>query len=344
MIEEPLIPISYANPPLEALQSAGYSRLQVFRNAGLTLRDAAVHDPELELPARDFTRLYGYAFRLLEATTSVRPDRSLMEKEVVDLLCYCLITCSDLQQVIERASAFCRAIGPLGAGLTSNNCGTTIRLDIDFRRRTQDRAAMLVALAGISMLHQLFAWLIGQRIRLTEISLRCPAAEKPLLFSDIFGVPLHYGRAQDSLCFSSRYLTQPVVRSYQDLQGVIDYFPFDLHFCGKTDGTLAEKLRAFLSSTLYRNQPLPTLNTCAQLFQMSTTTLRRRLRDEGANYSNLRAISQQQHAEYLLRSSDQPIEEIARLTGFSDDRAFRRAFHAWSGMNPSQFRRRYPRN
>ena len=97
---------------------------------------------------------------------------------------------------------------------------------------------MLVALAGISMLHQLFAWLIGQRIRLTEISLRCPAAEKPLLFSDIFGVPLHYGRAQDSLCFSSRYLTQPVVRSYQDLQGVIDYFPFDLHFCGKTDGTL----------------------------------------------------------------------------------------------------------
>jgi len=343
VIAEPLIPISYANAPLEALEAlecAGHNRLQVFRDAGLTLPDAAVHDPELELPARDFTRLYGYAFRRLEAATSLRPEQSLMEKEVVDLLCYCLITCSDLQQVIERASAYLRAIGPLGAGLTASNCGITVRLDINFRRREHDGAAMLVAVAGMSMLYQLFCWLIGQRIRLIEFSLRYPTPERKPLLADFLDVPIQYGQAQDSLCFPSRYLAQPVVRSCQDLQGVIDYFPFDLHFCGKTDGTLAGRLRAFLSSTLQRNQPLPTLNTCAQLFHMSTTTLRRRLRDEGVGYANLRGMCQQQHAQYLLSCSDQPIEEIARLTGFGDDRAFRRAFRARSGLSPSQFRSR----
>ncbi|MEM9062185.1 MAG: AraC family transcriptional regulator ligand-binding domain-containing protein [Pseudomonadota bacterium] len=55
--------------------------------------------------------------------------------------------------------------------------------------------------------------------------------------------------------------------------------------------------------------------------------------------------ARQSAAEALLAGEDTPIETIATLLGFSDDRAFRRAFKRWTGQNPSGFRnaRRYKR-
>ena len=43
-------------------------------------------------------------------------------------------------------------------------------------------------------------------------------------------------------------------------------------------------------------------------------------------------------ARKLLRSTDEPIEHIVYLTGFSEPSTFYRAFKRWSGMTPVQYR------
>ena len=46
------------------------------------------------------------------------------------------------------------------------------------------------------------------------------------------------------------------------------------------------------------------------------------------------------HAKEKLRNSQMPITEIAESLGYSDAAHFTRAFHRWSGVSPSVFRKK----
>ena len=103
--------------------------------------------------------------------------------------------------------------------------------------------------------------------------------------------------------------------------------------------TSAQQVRAFLNAALAQQQPLPGSAEIAQILDISDTTLRRRLREEGTSYLALREQSLREAAEYQLRNTDRDIEQIAGALGFSDGTAFRRAFHRWTGQAPSKLRR-----
>ena len=48
--------------------------------------------------------------------------------------------------------------------------------------------------------------------------------------------------------------------------------------------------------------------------------------------------SRRQLAEHLLSKSQYPLNEIAFLTGFSEQSAFNRAFKRWAGTTPRSYR------
>ena len=78
----------------------------------------------------------------------------------------------------------------------------------------------------------------------------------------------------------------------------------------------------------------------ARKLGMSVATLRRKLDDEGSSFS---AVLDELRRELALRYSRQPepsVSEIAFLLGFSDLRAFGRAFKRWHGAAPTEFRDR----
>ena len=54
--------------------------------------------------------------------------------------------------------------------------------------------------------------------------------------------------------------------------------------------------------------------------------------------SEIKEHSRRSLAEAYLKQSHSTIEEIAYQLGFSEARAFRRAFVQWTGMSPQQFR------
>lgn len=71
---------------------------------------------------------------------------------------------------------------------------------------------------------------------------------------------------------------------------------------------------------------------------MSERTAQRIASAGGATVGALVAETRRTTAETLLTEGSMSIEAIATLIGFSDDRAFRRAFRRWTGSSPSQFR------
>lgn len=73
---------------------------------------------------------------------------------------------------------------------------------------------------------------------------------------------------------------------------------------------------------------------------LNVRTLQRRLRQEGEGFAALRSRARMQVASTLLKDPALAIDDVSTRLGFSDRRAFTRAFTRWIGMTPSEFRRK----
>jgi len=76
----------------------------------------------------------------------------------------------------------------------------------------------------------------------------------------------------------------------------------------------------------------------AKKLAMGVTTLRRKLEEEGTTFSNIVDDLRKELAERHLAASHISVSEVAFLLGFSDVRAFGRAFRRWTGQSPTEFR------
>jgi AraC-like DNA-binding protein len=81
------------------------------------------------------------------------------------------------------------------------------------------------------------------------------------------------------------------------------------------------------------------LTVIAQHMGLSPRTLQRRLKDEGITFQALYDACRQQVAQDQLQR-DTDIETIAAMLGYSEPANFYRAFRAWTGVSPSEFRKR----
>ena len=70
---------------------------------------------------------------------------------------------------------------------------------------------------------------------------------------------------------------------------------------------------------------------------MSTRTLQRRLTEQGISFQRLLEERRELAHHYLLHSSLE-LNETADLLGYEDATSFFRAFHAWEGTSPGQWR------
>jgi AraC-like DNA-binding protein len=102
------------------------------------------------------------------------------------------------------------------------------------------------------------------------------------------------------------------------------------------DTFTSERLRLLLESSQGAQLSLP---EAARKFAITPRTLQRRLSSEGLSYRKVvdRALAAQ--AMRLLSDGSQPIARIAVDLGFSEPRAFQRAFRRWTGKAPSDYLR-----
>lgn len=77
----------------------------------------------------------------------------------------------------------------------------------------------------------------------------------------------------------------------------------------------------------------------AEVANLSTRTLQRRLTAENRTYSGLLEEARLQAAMRLLRQNETKLVDVALELGYSDAANFTRAFLRWSGVAPRTARR-----
>jgi AraC-like DNA-binding protein len=78
----------------------------------------------------------------------------------------------------------------------------------------------------------------------------------------------------------------------------------------------------------------------ARRLHLSTRSLHRHLKDEGASLQGLKDEVRRERAIELLCRTERPVKQVAHAVGFVDEKAFARAFKAWTGETPRELRRR----
>jgi AraC-like DNA-binding protein len=82
-----------------------------------------------------------------------------------------------------------------------------------------------------------------------------------------------------------------------------------------------------------------TAEALAALLHLSSRTLHRQLHEEGLSLQALKDEVRQAQAMDQLRRSQRPIKQVALAVGFRNEKSFARAFRAWTGVTPGEFRR-----
>ncbi|HSW09226.1 AraC family transcriptional regulator [Aquabacterium sp.] len=178
------------------------------------------------------------------------------------------------------------------------------------------------------------SWLVARRIPL--VSVDYPEGHASTDTSRVYQVPVRSAQAHVGLSFDARWLELPVVQSPQSLREFLSGAPANLIVKYRDTSSATERIRQLLRKSL--GGEMPSLEAVSELLAVSPQTLRRRLREEGRGFQQIKDETRRDAAIELLLQTSLPLPEIASRVGFSEASTFHRAFKQWAGVAPGEYR------
>lgn len=154
--------------------------------------------------------------------------------------------------------------------------------------------------------------------------------------SRVYQVPVRNGRGSIGLSFEAHWLNLPVVQSPQSLREFLAGARANLIVKYRDSSNLTDRIRRLLRKSL--GGDMPSLEDVSASLAVTPQTLRRRLRDEGRGFQQLKDETRRDAAIDYLLHTHWPLPEIAERVGFSDASTFHRAFKQWTGVAPGEYR------
>jgi AraC-like DNA-binding protein len=183
--------------------------------------------------------------------------------------------------------------------------------------------------------------LTGIDLTPSEVRLAHPAPPDVTEHSRFFRCPIRWRAPSDALVLPAEMLDTPLLMANDGLALVLDRYALELLDRLSVDGSFGDKVREGICAELPRGDA--SLEVVAAKLGMSARTLQRRLSEEGTTHQTLLEELRRSLSEQYLERPDLCTEDVGLMLGFSDGRAFRRAFKRWTGATPSEFRARRAR-
>lgn len=255
------------------------------------------------------------------------------------LLFYCLIGSRTLGEAIMRMEELLAAIDGRMGMVAFRRSGILARLTYDGLRAGDEEMDFIIALHGHLMFHAIFSWLIAKPLA-GRVALDFPETARAHIRDEILPFELAFDAPRPEMTFAAHLLDQPIVRDMEDCEALPTLnFLLGLKL-EANPSEIVRRAQRLMSAALKERSRLPSLDELARDLALGRMTLRRRLHAAGTSFNSLREALRQDMAIDLLNHSPISIEEVAERLGFCDSDAFRRAFRAWTGMAPTQFRRK----
>ena len=329
-MEKASISVYFVKSALEPVLARGWDADELLRQAGIS--PSLIELPQARVSARQFGALWLGVARVLDDELFGQ-DARRMKVGSFAMLCRTLIQCETLRSALLCMARFFNLI------LDDFHCSL---------READGRACLVIEETGASaprvlghetllmMQHGLACWLVGRRIPILEAAFAYPepsrSAEYPRMYCD----QLSFSQDVTALAFSAACLALPVVQSQRSAKEFIAAAPANIVLKYKNSNSLAAQVRRQLRAAAATEWP--DFDALAVRMNMSPSTLRRRLLDEGESFQSIKDQLRRDLAIHFLCHSRKSVADVAADLGFAEVSAFHRAFKKWTGTRPGSYR------
>ncbi|ALV05897.1 AraC family transcriptional regulator [Roseateles depolymerans] len=188
---------------------------------------------------------------------------------------------------------------------------------------------------GFAYVAELYRRGTGRALKLRRIELtRRPNRED--LLSDAFECAIRFNAPRDVMVFDAASLEDPFLTHNQELVRLMIPGLEAAFGRFRAGGSTVTDVQLAIHGQLKGARP--SVERVASAMGIGPRTLQRRLEEAGTTYQEQLDKVRHVMARQMLEQTDLEQGEIAFYLGFEESNSFARAFRAWQGMSPTQWR------
>jgi AraC-like DNA-binding protein len=329
-LELTTIPVRYVQIILDAAIQKGCDGDELLAKSGI--RRELLGQDKARVSAKDY-----YAFTNLVIKTLEDELCGFMNRPAkigtFEMMTQACIQCPTLGEFMRRSAKFnnlftdsivCQ-VGEAN-GLASYSLHTKVDM-------TDQQNFLPFIMLGIA--HRLFSWVLDQPLLLKAATF---PHKRPLYANEynfLFKTSVRFDQSHYSIQFPASYLDMPNRQTEQTLQEFLKIPGIQLMSLSDSENSIVVRVTHMISD--YVNQDFPEFETIAEKTCMTSVTLRRRLREEGSSYRQIKDDLRRDTAIYNLGRGHLSIEQVAESVGFAEPTSFFRAFKRWTGVTPRAY-------
>lgn len=309
------------------------ARSRALLSAGIP--EALLEAPSARVPAPAFAALWLAVSKELD-DEFFGLDHRRMKVGSFALLSHAVLGSANLDRALKHVlRGFGVLLDDIHADLSLQERDAVVTLecridDLETRRFAEETFLVMV--------HGLMCWLVGKRIPLLSAAFAYPRPDHAHEYTLMYSRDLAFDASATTIRFDALLLRLPVVQRAEALKVFLRTAPQSVFLKYKNEDSVTARLRKRLRRCIGHHD-WPVLEEVAREFNISPTTLRRRLEAELTSYQDVKDSVRRDAAIHYLSSTDLSVADIGELVGFQEASAFRRAFKAWSGAQPRAYRR-----
>jgi AraC-like DNA-binding protein len=300
---------------------------------------ASLADPAMRVPVERYAALYNLTNRALD-DEAFALFSTPMRVGSFEFLCRALASAPNLGEALDRMGRFLHVLLPDVAAATQRRAGMAILTIAEERvlaARADDPGRVFAFEWLLRLIHGLACWLVGRGIALDRVTFPYPRPPHADDYALIYTEHAEFGARALSAQFDATLLDLPIRRDEAAVSLFLQGAPGKITTLYRRDRELVPRVRELLRNALPANLDL---DRVASALHLSQRTLHRRLAGEGANFRGIKDALRRDLALSRLAKTNDPVATIAADLGYADTSTFFRAFTDWTGVAPTEYRRR----
>ncbi len=250
------------------------------------------------------------------------------------MMCLSVIHCHNLEHVLRRASEF---YSLFHGGGTHEIRMEKQNVILEFKLSLQHDPNRFLHESMLVIWHRFSSWLVDRRIPLKEVRLNYSAPEHEKQYWQLFACPIKFDSKETALVFDRQFLELPIMQTEPVLKEFLKISPADLLARPEDRNTMTAHIRGLLGRDF--SNDFPEFDWLAEQVHLAPQSLRRKLREEGTNFQEIKDSLRRDTAIGLLSRPELSVHDIAEKMGFSEASTFHRAFKKWTGLTPGDYRK-----
>ncbi|GAA3919639.1 AraC family transcriptional regulator [Litoribacillus peritrichatus] len=152
----------------------------------------------------------------------------------------------------------------------------------------------------------------------------------------VFGCPVEFNNAHNRIYFDAELLKRSSLHAESELLELHEQLA-GKHVAKLERQDLISRVNKIIGELLETGEV--SLDVVAERMSLKSRSLRSKLTEAGTNFNQLFSDYRCHLAKRLLVRTEESVDEIVYLTGFSEPSTFYRAFKRWTGMTPVEYRK-----